>query len=86
MSRRGGESFQTRECLASAFLDSRKKSSGKQLYGKRERKRRWEEKRGKAIGKRGEKEAKETSEKHFRVSGKNSLSRIEEFTRTCART
>jgi len=42
-------------CLALAFLDSREKSLGKQLYGKRERKSglEEEEKRGKAIGKRG---------------------------------
>lgn len=42
-------------CLVLAFLDSREKSSGKQLYGKRERKSglEEEEKRGKAIGKRG---------------------------------
>jgi len=49
----GGGSFQTRDCLALDFLDSREKSSGKQLYEKRERKSglKGKKKREKAIGK-----------------------------------
>lgn len=98
---RGGGSFQPRDLPCSCLSrQSSEKSSGETAVWETKGRKagsRGEKKRGKVIGEGegggggeerggGENEAEENSEKHFRVSGKNSLSRIEEFTRTCART
>jgi hypothetical protein len=71
----------------SCMGNQRERGRERGLTGRKNEEKR-SEKEGKKEGVRGtrEREAEENSEKHFRVSGKNSLSRIEEFTRTCART